>query len=201
MLGKRSFGHRTAVGLVIVILGIVFALLYFTKAPGIPFKPIQKTDVLAIITSMFVVAVFMERSIEAILTPVRVPDRQKIERELEDCEREAKNDESKESEVIAKQRELATYRLKTAQRAYWLSFSFGLIISLVGIRTLAGLVDPEQFEKLDDLHRTMFSFVDIILTGGVIAGGSAAINKIARAISEFFKLKSATDSKYSDEVK
>ena len=197
MLNKKRFGHKTAVGLVVVIFCAVFALLYFTKATGVPFKSIGETDVLAIITSMFVVAVFMERSIEAILTPVRVPDRQKIERELEDCQRAAKTDETKKKDVIAKQRELDTYRLKTAQRAYWLSFSFGLVISLVGIRTLAGLVEPEELKKLGDLHQTMFSFVDIILTGGVIAGGSAAINKIASAISTFFKLKSATDSKLS----
>jgi hypothetical protein len=196
--GKR-LGHRTAVGLVILIFSAVFALLYFTKASGVPFKSIQETDVLAIITSMFVVAVFMERSIEAILTPVRVPDRQKIERELEDCQRAAETDESRTNDVIAKQRELDTYRLKTAQRAYWLSFSFGLVISLVGIRTLAGLVEPKELAALGDLHRTMFSFVDIILTGGVIAGGSAAINKIATAISNFFKLKSATDSKHKDD--
>jgi len=198
MLNNKKFGNKTAVGLVIVIFGTILGLLYYTKATGIPFKSIQETDVLAIITSMFVVAVFMERSIEAILTPVRVPNRQKIERELEDYQREATADETKKQDVIAKKRELDTYRLKTAQRAYWLSFSFGLIISLVGIRTLAGLVEPEELEKLGDLHRTMFSFVDIILTGGVIAGGSAAINKIARAISDFFKLKSATDSNISD---
>ncbi len=196
MFNQKRFGHKTAVGLVVVIFSVVFTLLYFTKATGIPFKSIQETDVLAILTSMFVVAVFMERSIEAILTPVRVPDRQKIERDLEDCQRAAKTDETKANDVIAKQRELETYRLKTAQRAYWLSFSFGLIISLVGIRTLAGLVEPEEVEKLGDLQRTMFEFVDIILTGGVIAGGSAAINKIASAISNFFKLKSATDSKF-----
>lgn len=201
MSNNIKFGHKTAVGLVILIFSAVFALLYFTKATtGVPFKTIQETDVLAIITSMFVVAVFMERSIEAILTPVRVPDRQKIERELEDCQRAAKTDEARTQDAIAKQRELDTYRLKTAQRAYWLSFSFGLIISLVGIRTLAGLVEPKELAALGDLHRTMFSFVDIILTGGVIAGGSAAINKIASAISNFFKLKSATDSKYSDDT-
>jgi hypothetical protein len=144
---------------------------------------------------MFVVAVFMERSIEAILTPIRAPDRQIIEQELEDIERASENDDDKKQQQIIKERELATYKLNTARRAYWLSFGFGLIISLVGIRTLAGLVNPEDLEALSDIHRTLFSFVDIVLTGGVIAGGSAAIDKIGRAISEFFNLRSATDAK------
>jgi hypothetical protein len=137
----------------------------------------------------------MERAIEAILIPVRAPDRQKIEQELADIKRAAETDDTKKEVQIAKERELAIYRLKTAQRAYWISFGFGLIISLVGIRTLAGLVNPEDLKALGDIHRTLFSFVDIVLTGGVIAGGSAAIDKIGRAISEFFKFRSAMDGK------
>jgi hypothetical protein len=65
----------------------------------------------------------------------------------------------------------------------------------VGIRTLAGLVNPDDLKALGDIHRTLFSFVEIVLTGGVIAGGSAAIDKIGRAINDFFKFKSATDAK------
>jgi len=195
MSESKRFSHTTEVVFIILILAATLAMLYYTKATGVPFKSFTESDVLAIITSMFVVAVFMERSIEAILTPVRAPDRQKIEQELEDIKRDAKNDDSKKDLQIAKERELATYKLNTARRAYWLSFGFGLIISVVGIRTLAGLVNPEDLNKLTDLHRTLFSFVDIVLTGGVIAGGSAAIDKIGRAISEFFNLRSATDAK------
>ena len=195
MSDSKRFSHTTEVVFVVLILAAALALLYYTKSTGISFKSFTESDVLAIITSMFVVAVFMERSIEAILTPIRAPDRQKIEQELEDIRRAAETDDSKKAQRVEKERELETYRLNTAQRAYWLSFGFGLIISVVGVRTLAGLVNPDDLKALGDIHRTLFSFVDIVLTGGVIAGGSAAIDKIGRAISEFFNLKSATDAK------
>ena len=195
MSETKRFSHTTEVVFVVFILAAALALLYYTKATGVPFKSFTESDVLAIVTSMFVVAVFMERSIEAILTPVRAPDRQKIEQELEDIKIAVENDDSKKGEQIEKERELQTYKLKTAQRAYWLSFGFGLIISVVGIRTLAGLVNPDDLKALGDIHRTLFSFIDIVLTGGVIAGGSAAIDKIGRAISEFFNFRSATDGK------
>ena len=39
----------------------------------------------------------------------------------------------------------------------------------------------------------LFTFIDVVLTGGVIAGGSAAIDKIGRKISGFYNLKSATN--------
>lgn len=193
-MSEKSSPVKEAV-FIVLILSAALALLYYTKATGIPFKPFTDSDVLAIITSMFVVAVFIERAIEAILIPVRAPDRQKIEQELADIKRAAETDDTKKEVQIAKERELAIYRLNTAQRAYWISFGFGLIISLVGLRTLAGLVNPEDLKALGDIHQTLFSFVDIVLTGGVIAGGSAAIDKIGRAISEFFNFRSAMDGK------
>ncbi len=192
--GKR-FKQKKEVFIVVLLLVIILTLLYYSNAVSIPFKSFTESDLLAIITSMFVVAVFMERSVEAILIPVRAPDRQKIEQELEDIREAAQTDESKKEEQRIKERELQSYCLITAQRAYWLSFSFGLVISLVGVRTLAGLVEPDALAALGGMHRTFFSFVDIVLTGGVIAGGSAAIDKIAREISRFFNLNSGVDPK------
>ena len=194
MSESKTFPHAREAVFLVLILTVALALLYYTKATGVPFKSFTESDVLAIITSMFVVAVFMERSIEAILTPIRAPDRQKIEQELEGIKRAAETDDSEKGEQIKKEHELQLYKLNTAKHAYWLSFGFGLIISVVGIRTLAGLVNPDDLKALGDIHRTLFSFVDIILTGGVIAGGSAAIDKVGRAISEFFNFKSATDA-------
>ena len=191
---RARFTHKTEAIIVILLIVVVLVLQYYSKATGIPFKLFTQSDVLAIITSMFVVAVFMERSIEAILTPVRAPDRQKIEQELEDIRKAAETDDSKKDGQRAKERELEVYKLETAQRAYWISFVFGLVISLVGVRTLAGLVDPEALKTLGAIHRTLFSCVDIVLTGGVIGGGSAAIDKIGRGISSYFNLKSATES-------
>ena len=55
---------------------------------------------------MFVVAVFMESAIKAILVPVRAPDRQKIAQELADIKRAAETDDTKKEVQIAKECEL-----------------------------------------------------------------------------------------------
>lgn len=196
MSKNNRFSHVKEVILVISLLIAAFALLYYTNATSISFKPFIESNAMAIITSMFVMAVFMERSIEAILIPIRAPDRQKIEQELSELKRTAEADNNKQ-DIQKKEWDLVRYKLGTAKRAYWLSFGFGLVISIVGIRTLSGLVNPDDLKALSDLHRTFFSFVDIVLTGGVIAGGSAAIDKIGRAISKFFELRSAVDEKPS----
>lgn len=192
--GKR-FPHITEIAIVVLLFGTILALLYYSKAIDIPFKSFTESDILTIITSIFVVAVFMERSVEAILIPVRAPDRQRIEQELEDLRKAVKTDDSKNNELRIKERELEQYRLSTSRCAYWLSFVFGLVISLAGIRTLSGLVDPKALAGLGEVQRMLFSLVDIVLTGGVIAGGSAAIDKIGRGISGYFNLRSAADPK------
>lgn len=52
---------------------------------------------------------------------------------------------------------------------------FGIAISAVGIRTLAGLVVAED-------HSAWFNLVDIILTGALLAGGSEGMAKVAELI-------------------
>jgi low affinity Fe/Cu permease len=192
------FQHRKEALLILLILIAVFGLLFYGNPTFLPFKSFTETDVLAIVTSLFVVAVFMERSVEAILIPVRTPDRKKREQKLEVVRREAETDDSKKVELLKLEQDLENYKMVTAQRALWISFVFGLLISLVGVRTLAGLVEPDSLKTLGDMHRSLFAFVDIVLTGGVIAGGSAAIDKIGRKISKYFKLSSVTDSNTPD---
>jgi hypothetical protein len=191
----KQFVQRRETLLAVLIFALAFALLYFGKPTYLPFKSFVESDVLAIVTSLFVVAVFMERSTEAILIPIRTPDRKKIEQELALVQDQAKADDvDRQEAILKKKQELGAYKMVTAKRALWISFGFGLLISLVGVRTLGGLVEPSALQSLDDIHLTLFSFVDIVLTGGVIAGGSAAIDKIGRKISENFKLTSATTS-------
>jgi hypothetical protein len=75
MSESKKLSDSKEVVFVVLTLAVALALLYYTKATGVLFKSFVESDVLAIITSMFVVAVFMERSIAAILTPIRAPDR------------------------------------------------------------------------------------------------------------------------------
>ena len=205
MLNEKKYTVTTIAGwgFLALLLGGVFALLYYSKADVIPFKSFTESNILAIITSMFVVSVFMERSVEAILIPVRATGRQKIEQDLADIQKQVElnsgsnNDshDKNKDELQSKVYELQAYKLETARRAFWISYAFGLIISLVGVRTLAGLVDAKALADLGEIQRILFPFVDIVLTGGVIAGGSAAIDKIGREFSRVFKLNSAIDPK------
>jgi hypothetical protein len=199
---KDRFSHWKEAVIILLILAALGLVLYFIDTSNLTFKKITETDIFAIISSLFVVAVFMERTVEAILSPIRSPDRQKIEHDIEDIKHNIERlnnssqpDVDEQRALLDKQHDLDLYNLRTAKRASWLSFVFGLIISFVGVRALSGLIEPAEFKGLEKLNRNLFSFVDVVLTGGVIAGGSAAIDKIGRAISQFYNLKSASSAK------
>ena len=61
----------------------------------------------------------------------------------------------------------------------------GLLISAVGIRTLESMVDRNALTEISRLQSLVFRLVDVLLTGGVIAGGSEGIHKIANIYNAF----------------
>ncbi len=193
---KDWFKKRTDATLVSLIFVLIVAVESSQQFTGIAWKPFGSGHLLALITSLFVVAVFMERSIEAIITPVRIQDRERLERDLALLSEavEQGDDAKAEQRRIKAKNDLRKYKLDTDKYAIWFSFVFGLLISLVGLRTLQGFVEPESFKLISPLQETIFHSVDVVLTGGVIAGGSAAIDKVGRKLSEFYKLKSAADA-------
>ena len=162
---------------------------------GLSLRPFDDLQILSIVTTLFVVAIFMERSIEAILIPIRRNDQKKIEFELRKIKEIKTEDERKIDLEKKKEMELEVYKRRTEKYAAWGGFMFGLFISVAGVRALAGLFDPMDLDRLEGHHSAVFSFVDIVFTGGVIGGGSAAIDKIGRGISDFYKLRSEADPK------
>jgi hypothetical protein len=58
MSESKKLSDSKEVVFVVLTLAVALALLYYTKATGVLFKSFVESDVLAIITSMFVVACF-----------------------------------------------------------------------------------------------------------------------------------------------
>ena len=59
------------------------------------------------------------------------------------------------------------------------------MVSAVGFRSLQTLVDPASLAALPGVQRFIFGLLDVFLTGGLIAGGSDGIHKIAQVFYDF----------------
>lgn len=171
--------------LVLIGLGV-----FFIQPSQLQIKPLTDSDILALVSTLFVVAIFVERANESILVPLRTPDRQLIELEIERV-KALPDAAERANEIRALEASLLRYRLGTAKRAYWISLLLGFLISMVGVRIVESLVlAPPGFSGS---QQQLLTYVDIVLTGCVISGGSAAIDKIGRRIGDAYNLKSVTN--------
>jgi len=168
--------------------------------PGwIPFKNFTQTEVLQLLTALFLIALFLERALEVFLTTWRGPaaaDKQlavEIARRKVDAVKGAttglKDDQSKDPlaeahEVLAvAERDRTSYRSVTQQYALWAGLTVGLLVSAAGIRTLQPLVDSTKLPG----DQRFFHLMDAFLTGGLLAGGSEGIHKITQVFTNFME--------------
>jgi hypothetical protein len=190
---QRHFHSTSALLLVLLSFAIIAIVLFLGNFTPLPFKKdfLWQGKMLDMLTALLVISLFAERSVEVVLVTIRTPQRQRIEYQISQLQ--TAQDKTKEDEKLSRSiYALDVYKLGTARFANRLSFFFGLVISLAGIRALSAMVDSETLKALQDstLHRIFFDAVDVVVTGGVIAGGSAAIDKMGRKIRKTLDLNS-----------
>ena len=98
-------------------------------------------------------------------------------------------EEARSAEEAAKpeaEKALEEYRAGTQRRALLVGLTLGILVSLSGVRLLGpifeiGVADASSFQQ------AVFQFTDIVVTAGLIAGGSATIHELMALIDDFLK--------------
>jgi len=80
-----------------------------------------------------------------------------------------------------------TYRSQTQRIALYTGLAVGIAVATAGIRMLYLLIDPNTLSTFSKGQMGFFRLVDIILTGGLIAGGSDGIHKLANVYDNFMQ--------------
>ena len=161
--------------------------------------------VMQVLGSLFLVALIMERALDVALTTTRAADGEDIDREI----RRLKSDiaaidqlaatarKSKQSDRDRHQQDLDEQLKKRDKRsdetrriAMWASLVVGVLVSAAGFRALASLLDPGSLSELNPFQASSLHIIDVLLTGGLLAGGSDGIHKLMDAYRNFFEGKS-----------
>ena len=126
---------------------------------------------------LYIVALFVERSLEVLIKAWRQGGKSRLEEEVRSADESAKADAEKE---------LGEYRAGTQRRALLAGLTLGILVSLSGVRLLGpifefGITDAWSFQQ------AVFQFTDIIVTAGLIAGGSATIHELMALVDDFLK--------------
>jgi hypothetical protein len=165
-------------------------------APGhLEFRDFDAAHILQLLTVLFLVALLAERALEIFVGTWRSPEanqleltRRLLEERINELQKAAVPDPSALGEaraaLDAARREERQYRCVTRQVALWVGLGLGLLVSAVGCRALEVLVDP-SIHGWSNTQVTAFRLVDVVLTGGVIAGGSEGIHRVATVFENF----------------
>ena len=178
------------IGIAVSVLAIVL-VLSLTPEP-VAFKSTAGGEVLSLLGTLLFVALLIERALEVFVNTWRsegaklTEERDFYKSELgkleamtpdEQAARKPEMDDLRSKLKTADQARTA-YRSVTMQFALWGGLTLGLLTSAVGVRTLQPLVDPASLVRLGATQQTFFHVVDVLLTGGLLAGGSDAIHKL-----------------------
>lgn len=168
--------------LIITIAAFLIVLLV-TVAAGL--KGSIKLDenitiehILGVLTSFMILTLVVERFADVVITGPREFKKKALKESVA-----AKIKEGGEPLELNKQ--LDDFRSDTRMNTMKLNLFLGLLIGLAGYRILSALTGGA--EGLPDRQQWLFHSVDILLTAGLIAGGSKGINIISKSLRDWFK--------------
>ncbi len=125
---------------------------------------------------LYIIALFVERSLEVLIKAWRQGGKSLIEEKARTAA---------ESDRAAVESELQEYKAGTQKRALLLGLTLGIMVSLSGVRLLGVLFDSGGATA--SFQQAVFHFTDVVLTAGLIGGGSATIHELMALIDDFLK--------------
>jgi len=167
-----SFGKWLLIGILTIVI-IIFSVNP-QSAPIVPNLTLQK--VLAALGGIFVIVLLVERATEIVISIWRQVPTDKLKRELSVLT----SDPTKAEAAAVKVKELVEYQAETKGLSLLTGFAISIVICSVGVGLLGELIDITKGNP----H--FLRGVDIVLTSGLIAGGSDAFHQFVRALETFF---------------
>ena len=163
------------------VLGVLFAV--FGGPQPLAFWPIEGTaDLLQRIAPLFLIALFVERALEVFISAWRGP---------EERVRKAARATTLGKITPEENARLVEYKSETLRIALSAGIALGIVVSAVGVRALALFMYPDQIEALAGWQRSLFTSVDVLVTGAVIGGGADGLHKIVKVFTSFLETSSA----------
>lgn len=170
----------------VLVGGLALALIVWIArempevATGFGFSPGGLSNISQVLAPAVMMALFIERSTEVVITSWRDPQLQALQHAA---------DGAVGVERVDAQQRVDFYRLETQRLAFMISFSLALITAVVGFRVVQPLLDPEQAKAVigarDHSQWIWFSRLDVLITGLLIAGGADGIHTIVSTITAF----------------
>lgn len=170
----------------VLVCGLLYALL---PMDPLAFQPTIIKVVLQQLTILLLMALFLERVLEVYKLSYLSPEKERLAAWVEQCQVSVEALCSSDRIQIAQQDlyqaedSLRVYKGAMRRNLLQTAIVFGLLIGLVGVRSLEGaFYIPPPESTLDFFRCYLFRLLDLILTAGLIAGGSEGIHGIIKQL-------------------
>lgn len=146
-----------------------------------------------ILGTLLMLSAVLERALDVLLSISRAEDSAKLRAAVDEQQRivdEAQKQNTPVPQAMINALEdaksvRAQFRAKTMRLAMVGGLVAGVVVSAIGFRVLRTLIDTASLDGLGPLQNSAFDFVDIVLTGAVLAGGSDGIHKLIEVYRKF----------------
>lgn len=173
--------QRWGVLFLVVTVGSLIAVAAFD--PGlVTFWPFTAAEFVQFLTPLFLVSLFIERTLEVFLTAWRAEGAVKLEKEAQAAKVAA---EAAPDAHAATEHTLIQHKAGTQRMAFLGGVTLGVVVSAVGVRALGMFVDPAVFDSLPETQQTIFNVTDVFLTGAVLGGGADGLHKLVSVFTNF----------------
>jgi hypothetical protein len=178
--------NRFAKFVVLALLGLV--VVYYSAYPqSAPVKAgLTLENFLGALGGLFVLVLLIERATEIFIAVSRNQKTESLKAQVATLAA----DTTKSVDHAAKASELAEYQNETKGLALLTGFSISIIACAGGIGILKTIVDTTSGA---DPH--FIRGIDILLTSGLLAGGSDSFHQFVRALETFFQNANKKDPK------
>lgn len=171
----RDFWLSPIILVLILIIFVAIIVNNFGWDQTITLSPDLKQETYtSLFVNLFFIALVVERFIEVFNSIWRRKGRQERIRAVETA--------ASNKEKIAAQKELDYYRSRTETLAMYSGFAIGILVGLAGVHILQVIF---KIDELSGTQKSIFQAVDVLLTAGLIAGGSKGINAITSLMGSF----------------
>ncbi|HYR88886.1 MAG TPA: hypothetical protein VE422_32720 [Terriglobia bacterium] len=162
--------------IIITALGVMLS----AGARLVPFRPdISPALIAGILMPLAVVALFMERALEVLLTPWRRST-------VDQFEVQMKAAEAAGAPTTDLAEKLTLHKGETRELAFLSGLALGTLVSAAGVRSLQPLIDLQQFTGLSMLQRNALTGIDVVMTASLLAGGSDGLHRIVSIFTTLF---------------
>lgn len=176
---------QKVIALCVVGFGIAISIVLASKLSSpISYKRDMISAGSAVASALFVVAAFLERTLAIINSLIFGAGKNDAENELI-----IQTNPDLRNKAITKLKEIQTGE---EQVRIAVGFLFSLLISAAGVRALGGLLDVPSPIPDNQIERyTFFNWVDVLLTAGLLAGGSNGLAMIVELLKKAVQTKIA----------